>query len=183
MIIISNYHLEYENDSDCFHVHNHDFPECPFCSSELKVIGSRLRKVIQHDGSFLRLMIRRLRCAECRNIHHELPDFVIPYKHYGLEAVEKILMAFNQKEPSTSEAVDDFTQWQKEKQPDYPCEYSTALRLSRWFSCLIAYLANIPCIYSEICISPVENYFRSGTLINCKSGWMKAMFSIVFSQT
>jgi hypothetical protein len=36
-------------------------------------------------------IIRRLRCEDCRKIHHELPDIVVPYKRYCAEAVEKII--------------------------------------------------------------------------------------------
>jgi hypothetical protein len=34
-------------------------------------------------------MIRRLRCSECGKIHHELPGFLAPYKHFDAESVEK----------------------------------------------------------------------------------------------
>jgi hypothetical protein len=37
------------------------------------------------------LVIRRLRCAECRRIHHELPDKLVPYKRHVSESIEAVV--------------------------------------------------------------------------------------------
>ena len=60
---------------------------------ELKVIGSRKRKMIDTGGETVRLVVRRLRCVNenCRRIHHELPDVVIPYKMHTAATFEKII--------------------------------------------------------------------------------------------
>ena len=34
------------------------------------------------------LIIRRLRCNNCRKIHHELPDILVPYKRHESESIE-----------------------------------------------------------------------------------------------
>jgi hypothetical protein len=34
--------------------------------------------------------IRRLRCVGCRRIHHELPDLLVPYKHYEAAVLESV---------------------------------------------------------------------------------------------
>jgi len=62
---------------------------CPICGEVLIVIGSRLRKVIENETDTVVLVIRRLRCKQCRVIHHELPDMVVPYKRHSAETVEK----------------------------------------------------------------------------------------------
>lgn len=37
------------------------------------------------------LIIRRMRCECCKKIHHELPDLLVPYKHYGAESIESVV--------------------------------------------------------------------------------------------
>ena len=57
----------------------------------LFVIGSRSRQSLCGDGTRRTLRIRRLRCEECRKIHHELPDFLVPYKRYTANVVEAVV--------------------------------------------------------------------------------------------
>ncbi|HQA08641.1 MAG TPA: DUF6431 domain-containing protein [Syntrophomonadaceae bacterium] len=61
---------------------------CPCCRGGLKVIGSRKRSCINTHGNKIVLSIRRLRCADCKRIHHELPDILVPYKHHVRESIE-----------------------------------------------------------------------------------------------
>jgi len=35
--------------------------------------------------------IRRLKCKECGKLHRELPDILLPYKHYRSEIIEEAL--------------------------------------------------------------------------------------------
>lgn len=35
-------------------------------------------------------MIRRYRCEGCSHIHHELPDFLLPYKQHTASTFEKV---------------------------------------------------------------------------------------------
>jgi len=87
---------------------------CPICMGELKVIGSRKRKMIDTGGETVRLVVRRLRCMNenCRRIHHELPDVVVPYKMHTAATFEKII-------------ANDFL--------DTPAEESTIARIRKWF--------------------------------------------------
>lgn len=64
---------------------------CPCCSGELKVVGSRRRACINGLGEKLVLIIRRLRCVDCKRIHHELPDILVPYKRYVCESIEVVV--------------------------------------------------------------------------------------------
>ena len=64
---------------------------CPICNSELRVIGSRHRNVIMPEDGKQTFVIRRLRCRQCSRIHHELPDFMIPFKRHSANAVDKII--------------------------------------------------------------------------------------------
>lgn len=36
-------------------------------------------------------MFRRFRCDNCKKLHTEIPDCVIPYKQYSRKAIKKIL--------------------------------------------------------------------------------------------
>ncbi|MGB8455219.1 MAG: DUF6431 domain-containing protein [Anaerocolumna sp.] len=100
------------------------YPGCPFCEGILKVIGSRKRGLIEYNGAKKTLILRRLRCSQCGRVHHELPDLILPYKRYSIEAVEFII--------SPSE----------EHENDFPCELSTAKRLKIWFYLLREYFKN-----------------------------------------
>ena len=34
-----------------------------------------------------RFLIRRLKCSNCGRLHRELPDCLVPYKHYASEVI------------------------------------------------------------------------------------------------
>ena len=55
------------------------------------VIGSRPRTWIRSSGEEAKLIIRRLRCQDCRRIHHELPDLLVPYRRYESASIERTL--------------------------------------------------------------------------------------------
>ncbi len=80
------------------------------------MIGSRRRVLYKQDGSCVFLMIRRLRCADCRRISHELPDMVIPYKHYESDTIESEL---SESGPAQEKCC--------------PAENSTMNRWKHWF--------------------------------------------------
>ena len=61
-------------------------------------------------------MIGRLRCADCRRISHELPDMVIPYKHYESDTIESEL---SESGPAQEKCC--------------PAENSTMNRWKHWF--------------------------------------------------
>ncbi|MEW6524975.1 MAG: DUF6431 domain-containing protein [Bacillota bacterium] len=64
---------------------------CPCCGERLEVIGSRSRKYLNSKGEQVELRMRRVRCRACRKIHHELPDFLVPYKRYEATCVENVV--------------------------------------------------------------------------------------------
>ena len=88
----------------------------------MEVVGSRKRILREADGSSTSLIVRRLKCMHCQQIHHELPDCIVPYKRHCVETVEEILSG-----------TDSQT---------YACETSTAIRLRAWFSLLREYFEN-----------------------------------------
>ncbi len=63
---------------------------CPLCGGQLSAVGTRRRHFIREDGTKAVLMIRRYRCEGCGHIHHELPDFLLPYKQHTASTLEKV---------------------------------------------------------------------------------------------
>jgi len=78
----------------------------PCCGEEMCVIGSRKRKIMSGAGDQRIFVIRRMRCNQCKKIHHELPDCVLPYKRYEAECVEQVIVEV---ETEVSVAADDAT--------------------------------------------------------------------------
>ena len=66
------------------------------------------------DGKKHWIRIRRLRCKVCGKIHRQLPDTILPYKHYQAQVIEDVL----------------------DNAPVEPTgpEASTLVRWARWFS-------------------------------------------------
>jgi hypothetical protein len=76
------------------------------------------------DGEKRLLKIRRLMCYQCKKIHHELPDIIVPYKRHCTETIENIVAGVN--------AV---------------CEESTLHRIMAWWATIQLY---IKCVLSSL---------------------------------
>lgn len=139
---------------------------CPCCGEELKVIGSRLRKYIRDNGEKTALRIRRLQCVGCHQIHHELPDFFLPYKRYEACCFEKII--------------------QSPHNNDIPADNSTLFRWNRWFFTLIDYW--LGCLRSialrfqmdltSVNSAPMDSLTvleKIGRLVGDAAGWLSRM--------
>ena len=68
-----------------------DTPVCPVCGGTLKYRDTRLRIRKKEGGVKEYLMIRRLRCTDCHRHHNELPDCLVPHKHYEAEVISGVL--------------------------------------------------------------------------------------------
>lgn len=111
MIITKNYTISFDKYLGVYRVINLNEERCPKCGGAIHCIGLRRRKIYTREEKRV-LYVRRLRCNECLSIHHELPDFVFPYKRYTLEIIKEIVNGLDH---------------------DVPCEYSTILRIRKWF--------------------------------------------------
>lgn len=125
--------------SPAFFVRGAEILPCPCCGERLKIIGSRLRKCIKGSGETIILNIRRLRCVHCKQIHHELPDFVVPYKRYEADCIENVVSALH---TTLDTAADECTFY----------------RWRRWFETLAPYLAgcltSLSIRYSQVSVEP-----------------------------
>ncbi|MFD0717269.1 DUF6431 domain-containing protein [Paenibacillus sp. GCM10027626] len=134
----------------------------PCCGKELKVIGSRKRKLTSESGEIRVLVVRRLRCSQCRNIHHELPDCVVPYKRYESTCIEQVV---SEPEASSTVAADD----------------ATLRRWKNWFQGICTYLLGcLTSIAIRFHQDPVEYlsvpsqsvHHRIGHYVGDASGWL-----------
>ena len=93
-------------------------PGCPCCGGQLRYRDSRLR-IRKHEGGDRDfLSIRRFRCTACESYHNELPDVLLPYKHYEAEVIRGV--------------IDGIVTPNDQDSEDYP-SVSTMLYWLRWF--------------------------------------------------
>lgn len=100
-----------------FLVESSETPCCPVCGQPL-VYRDRCTRIQLLEGRERRVyLIRRLKCPECGRIHRELPDCLVPYKHYASEVISGVL--------------DETVTPEDEDSADYPCE-QTMYRWKQW---------------------------------------------------
>lgn len=64
---------------------------CPVCGGTLKVRDSKRRRVILTEGEVRTFSLRRLKCTRCGTLHQELPDLIVPHKHYSRDVITRAL--------------------------------------------------------------------------------------------
>ncbi len=118
MIIISNYTLVLKDDIGVFVESSENSHLCPVCQGMLRYRDSRPRIRKKEGGIKEHLMIRRFHCQNCHSYHNELPDCLVPYKHYEAEVIAGVLDEVILPDDLDSE--------------DYP-SFNTMLRWLQWF--------------------------------------------------
>ena len=98
---------------------------CPICRGSLHYRDSRLRIRRKEGGVKEHLILRRFRCSSCHSDQTELPDCLVPYKHYEAEVISGVLDEVVRPEDLDSE--------------DYP-SFST---MRRWIQWLVENLTRI----------------------------------------
>ena len=68
-----------------------DHQACPCCGEPMNFRDSRKRIRRKEGGCTEHLMVRRLQCPQCRKLHVELPDCLIPHKHYDAEVISGVI--------------------------------------------------------------------------------------------
>ncbi|MCD8300900.1 MAG: DUF6431 domain-containing protein [Clostridiales bacterium] len=122
MIILSKYKTKYNPQKQAIQIIpdlGQDEPRCPFCGGELILRDHCTRTSLELGGDATQYYIRRMKCSTCGAIHRELPDSIVPYKHYSAEVIGGVV------DGSVSEAVLD--------EVSYPCE-TTVNRWNAWFA-------------------------------------------------
>ena len=118
MISISKYKIEV-NENGKKRVVSQELVPCT-CGGHLAFKEYRLRIVRRSGEDKEFIEIRVLYCVDCNKSHRELPDFLLPYKHYTAQAVEA--------------AVD-------RKKAECPVGERTVKRWRAWFKRIRSYLA------------------------------------------
>lgn len=67
---------------------------CPNCGGSLRFYDMTYRYVKSRDNERELIDIRRLRCETCGKLHRELPDNIIPYKHYERDIIEGVTKGY-----------------------------------------------------------------------------------------
>jgi hypothetical protein len=128
VISISDYKIEFNNEKNVFYIISCEISICPVCGCiHLKVIGSRRRILIDTNGEKQTYIIRRMRCRDCKKIHHELPDCIVPYKRHSVNTFQAV--------------IDD-------KTDDVPCEESTICKIKHWWLLVKDYFKGILAVLS-----------------------------------
>ena len=109
---------------------NEGIPFCPVCQSPMKPYDYRKRIMKQYDGETEYLILRRCRCTNngCNKLHIQLPDLLLPHKHYAASIIEETI----------EDREDNLLMI-----PDYPCQ-DTLSRWKKWFA------SALPCTDNEI---------------------------------
>jgi uncharacterized protein YbaR (Trm112 family) len=144
---------------------------CPVCEHELHVIGSRRRKGRKPTGDRITYVIRRLRCANCKRIHHELPDLLVPYKRYEAACIESVLHS----EPNSDVAADDSTlyRWRLWFAQFWPY----------WVACLQAISLRFGISVERSSVSSPSALQQIGRYVGHHKGWLARLVRpIVHSQ-
>lgn len=93
-------------------------PPCPECKAFLRYRDRKTRIMKSEGGIRQWVKIRRFQCCSCGRYHNELPDCMIPYKHYQTELISGVIDGVVTQDDLDSE--------------DYPCA-DTMLLWIRWF--------------------------------------------------
>lgn len=71
-------------------IDNQEKVSCPDCGGNLVRRGNKKRTIIHEDGSKQIFSLKRYYCEVCKKTHTEIPEFIVPYKHYHKEVIEKV---------------------------------------------------------------------------------------------
>lgn len=89
---------------------------CPLCGGEL-VFFDKVKRIMRVKGGVKKwININRTHCLECGSYHRELPEDILPFKHYYSEIIAGVIEGL-----ITSDTLGF---------EDYPCE----MTMNRWRS-------------------------------------------------
>lgn len=162
MICIESYRLILDKCDSSYRVKSLENSICPICnSSNLSVIGSRKRKYFSSDGNQNTLIIRRLRCRQCKHIHHELPDILVPYKRYDSKSIESALEDKNASDVAADEStISRWSTW-------------FAASLNHYLGCLISITTKLSKKIAEnTACSSISRFQRVIDFVGDATGWL-----------
>ncbi len=118
MVIIYNYTVvRVNNQINCYRIHAKGIVRCPNCNSLMSGYDTRKRKVLTSDGTKNIFLLRRLRCQVCNSYHLEVPDFIVPYKHYTQDTIAAVINGDESSCPADDSTI---RRWKKNHPPTLP---------------------------------------------------------------
>ena len=145
-------------------------PVCPHCSNPLIYRDTRTRIWKWYGGIKRHIRIRRLRCSSCQRYHTELPDVLVPNKHYGSEVIENVADDVSTPDDKTTE--------------DYPCT-KTMERWKDWIAAntpqIDGYLKSIGTRFldmPESLLASKDSLLTS--LRDLGAGWLRFTTAIIY---
>lgn len=80
---------------------------CPKCGGELRYFDTVDRLIKVENGKRKHISLDRYRCKQCRSVHRELPNDILPFKQYKASVVSGF---------TSGELSNDILEYE-----DYPC--------------------------------------------------------------
>ncbi|MCL2841526.1 MAG: DUF6431 domain-containing protein [Defluviitaleaceae bacterium] len=113
-----------EEKGRIFYVQIKEEIHCPTCQELLKVRASREWVWWRGESDINRhvLIMQHLYCEKCEQIHHKLPDCIVPFKRYGADVIENIATTSN---------------------PTVSCPPDTIRRIKAWWEAVKSYFLSV----------------------------------------
>jgi RNase P subunit RPR2 len=137
MRTVINYKLRFDEDAKINILYDIDIQYCHKCYQPLIKNGTRKRKYLDEKLKPHTLLIIRLFCKTCKNYHDVLPSFLIPYKRYHVDTVERCGLDSSDPKPSNLEPC---TGPDNDSDGVDALEITAVHRIKRWLVKLIAAL-------------------------------------------
>lgn len=148
-----------------------DVPGCPRCQGQLRYRDSRTR-ICRHEGGVKDILrIRRFRCTRCNSYHNELPDMLLPYKHYEAEIIGGV--------------IDGIVTPEDQDSADYP-SLGTMLCWLRWFRRNLENMEKILRGIGSGPLAPGEDFlFSDQSLLRMvrtrRADWLERIMRIIYN--
>ena len=137
MVMVSDYTVSYDEEENIV-VESSVISYCPMCGGVLSYRDTCERIMLLERRERRNYIIRRLKCHHCGKLHRELPDCLVPYKHYAAEVI--------------SGTLDGVVTLEDDDSEDYPC----AATMKKWHHWLVVnylrmeeYLKMILAVYNS----------------------------------
>lgn len=125
MVVLKNYKIKEQNGM--YYIVPSSVPGCPQCGGEMKIRDSKRRKVIFADGTVDTFVLRRYKCTVCGRVHLELPDIMVPHKHYSRSAIIDTING----ERNCSAEQSTIYRWNREKMQLERCWFRWKIRVRK----------------------------------------------------
>lgn len=156
---------------EIFFVESSAISYCPICGEPLSYRDT-CERVMLLEGRERRIyIIRRLKCHRCGKLHRELPDCLVPHKHYAAEVISGVL--------------DGIVTPEDDDSADYPCEAT----MKRWHHWLMINRLRIEGYLRSAgyrLLDLGEELLKSGVpllekLRSSNEGWLEAVLRFIYN--